>query len=952
MKYRSRSNPGEDPLASVIVELEIPDNAFEFDSGSKVRYTGDILISFDESVDIEGFIFEVDGSGIVDIGYIEIDDQKERITQKINIIKDRASPTTLRIHWELGGDMWGPLNFSIPTYQEMKIADQLIYGSADKKAIDNVLEMYAKDSVYDAVFSLRDSIRQWISINENFQMLNTAARLSTEIKDALNSQKTEWFIAAQLSDPNGQGNFDISSRTEVEQVVSTCNNLRHIPNINMYHIIGRAIQIIHREGDMRAFWLFEKRYNVARDDWGDILWEEQYTALLARSFLEEDFSRARSIISNWIGDPGTSEYIDKKIDEAEEQEGEEALESWKLSLAKAAPVSDRSLLFVSCRYFESFLDQREDNLPIYIIEQLYKTLADLRKGLGQIDRARTARHQYHQTRGHMLRNEDNYEEACEEFECALETALEEASDQGSTTYTSPEWALYWLFHTRAERAVVLEEFQTGIEYVAEGKSMIRALNEVQNEGTRGYCLNRLEAFRYELLGDQKLSKGQLETAKQNYGKAIHEYQTVEMDDRASYLIRRRSLITASLAEQKGDFSAAKNAHLNAAKTAQSEVFRSFNEARAGICEAKGAILNNELDRAADIIGEHIDRENIAGVEARHLNLLLKVLRSFGDGDVLDIAEVFNQLEDLRDIGQVSGEFPFEYGHEYRPAFANILAAQRLKKLDVDPILLDELIEISLRNVLAPEQAQRTIQEWGIDDIGLIERWKFNFPTHIVRRFQEIEAAEVNTRDNYSDQALALLRLLEQTLEFAADYHGSNKIGPDWQEKYSRNDEGLLSFESLRNFLNTNEMDDCVWTERVTDLIDEDMIDCTDLIDARNAISHDRRSMINESEYEEVKDRVETIFAMMSSDIPILGEIESEHELGAYIFNPHWENVRKWCYLRVEGDLNMDTVYYLPPGSLRNDSVAHLEREEIIRCTAERVIENLKRYTGRNEKENA
>jgi hypothetical protein len=170
---------------------------------------------------------------------------------------------------------------------------------------------------------------------------------------------------------------------------------------------------------------------------------------------------------------------------------------------------------------------------------------------------------------------------------------------------------------------------------------------------------------------------------------------------------------------------------------------------------------------------------------------LDVLESYENQSILAITGVFNQLDELPEIKEAGERFPFEYGHEYRPALANILAAQRLQRLGVDPVLLNELIEISLRDVMAPEQAEQTIDEWGIRNIGLNERWKFSFPTHVVRRFQEIEADEIGTRENFADRGLALLKLLEQTLEFVEDYYGQQEFGTDWQDQFAHNDRGLF-----------------------------------------------------------------------------------------------------------------------------------------------------------------
>jgi hypothetical protein len=255
-----------------------------------------------------------------------------------------------------------------------------------------------------------------------------------------------------------------------------------------------------------------------------------------------------------------------------------------------------------------------------------------------------------------------------------------------------------------------------------------------------------------------------------------------------------------------------------------------------------------------------------------------------------------------------------------------------------------LIQVSVRDVLAPEQAKQTIEQRGIDDLGLNIQWKLNFPIHIVHRFQEIQSDEVGARDNFSDRALGLLRLLEQTLEFFGDYFGQKEFGTDWQDRFSTEGHDKLTFDNLRNFLNTEAVEDCLWVESVQDLMDEPIIGGDDIIDARNMLSHDRLSYLDKDNYNVVKDRVETIFGRMASEVPIIGEIESEHDLGAYVFRPYWENVQKWSYLRSERDLYANTFYYLPPDSITDASVIQLDRSGIIECNSDRVIDNISQYS--------
>lgn len=290
----------------------------------------------------------------------------------------------------------------------------------------------------------------------------------------------------------------------------------------------------------------------------------------------------------------------------------------------------------------------------------------------------------------------------------------------------------------------------------------------------------------------------------------------------------------------------------------------------------------------------------------------------------------------------SQEFPFEYGHEYRPALATIFVCQQLRRHDIDRALLDELVVISLRDVLAPSLTRERIEVKGIDDISLDEQWKFRFPIHIIHRYLEIEINELATRSNFVDQALALLKLLEQTLEFSSAYYCYLEFGPNWRDQFTRSN-SHLTYGDLRNMLNTSAFEDVLWTEAVIDLLDQPLLEFDDVIDIRNALSHDRRSRLSNDEYEDVKARVLEIFIQLSIEQPVFGEVRDRHTFGDYEFQIHWENMPKWCHLQTDADLDSSLLYYLPPEAVDENGWVQLDAHEIVPCRSNRVINNINEY---------
>jgi hypothetical protein len=234
-------------------------------------------------------------------------------------------------------------------------------------------------------------------------------------------------------------------------------------------------------------------------------------------------------------------------------------------------MSNHDLLFIACNYFHDFQypDIRTD-CPLYLQEQIYEAQTVLAKRINLSGYARTAKYKFHETRGLVFQKKGEHGDACIEFDASLRIALNEAKD-GGAQFTAPEWALFRLYSARAERAYEDGDYEVAKETIIKGHDILNSLTDVQREGTKQYCVTRLSAKRHELNGDQSLSNHQLDTAKQSYGRAIAEYQDIGREDALLYLIQRRGLISASLAEQRGNFINAKPLMRNSHATLNPEV---------------------------------------------------------------------------------------------------------------------------------------------------------------------------------------------------------------------------------------------------------------------------------------------------------------------------------------------------------------------------------------------
>lgn len=945
----------QEPSVDYNLEISVSIEEFEAEkqrisSSSLSCINANLSINFSEEHNsLQELVIEQDCRGAVHPSVFNIKADNEIMRKELTIIGPKSKRIPLRLYCETSDSHIGPFTIEIPSYKAMRFAKALIGRTSGEDRVNNIVDFYNAEGPSEAIFQLLGDLDRWIPIRTHFQMLDAAARTSEEVREAISEKGTTGFLARQIAYPDNEVPYQIRSMQELEQVISTCERLDSIPHISKYETLGRSLAFIEKNEFKPQLWEVETRFEIGRNYWKGLLRDDQMLVLLVISIAKKDYERAHDMIHSWLGDPSESEEIGVLIDKAQKHSDAD-VSTWRHLLPEATEGSNQQLSFVLCNYLREFYPlNSETEMDLFLQEILceYHAIVTERINL-EID-AEVAKYNVHYIRGQRLRNQEEYSTAYEEYQKATSIALRHAKGSDSPDIINPLMPLYWLHSSGAEYSLQQGNYISGINKLEKGIQIIDSYTKkgISNEQKEFYK-TRLQALKSEFEGDKALNNQDLPEANRNYGKAINKYQNINRESEVSYLLQRKGLITASLAEEKGDFDAAKTAHKNIADITFDNDFRQFNTSRATICEAKEALINGDWEIARDLTQEYTDTYGLSGAEADHLELLLDVLEAYEREHVQDIEMVFNRLERLPEIEEVADEFPFEYGHEYRPALANILATQRLQTLDVDTMFLDKLVEISISNVLAPEQAKQEIDQWGIADLGLRQQWQLTFPTHVVRRYQEIEAVAVTTNENLSDQTLGLLRLLEQTLEFAGDYFAHQEIGPDWQHQFANNSEGRLDLGDLRDFLNTDVMRDRVWIDDVRDLLDEPIIDTDSMIGARNLFGHDRQSRLSREGYTKVRERVDEIFTRMASEIPILGEVSGKHNLGAYMFTLHWPHVTNWCYLSTNKDLDGKTIYYLPPDAAINERVVEVDAEDITPCSSNRVLNNLQDYINSDD----
>jgi hypothetical protein len=947
VKLVQKQSPNIGQRCNLSLSINEVFNNLEY-SSKLVEYEAELSINVQDKSNINDIFIELENRGSVSPSRINDLDDISYIKESLSVvIPDDQSPL-LRIYFKIEGNEVGPFVFKVPSYKTLKLAEDLISGSINENHIEKINDYYGKETDSDAIFDLLGDLDSWMSIRSHFQLLDAGARLSDEIQESLSANSNIGFLGEQIAFPENNIPYSINSMEELNQIISTCDRLEYIPDVSAYECITTSLQFIKSENLIEQFWQLEKKFDLARQNWNDLLYRDQIVTLMALAVAKKEYDRAQDIIVSWVDSSSKEKNVDDLIDRLTESNA--SLDDWKELLVAAIEKNNQQLDYCVCWYLREYDKHVKDfNFDRYLRELMAEARAKISDRTNFDFDYNLATAKYHMLKAGRIKDDGDYSTAADHYEKSLEPILEMKSYEDYPEILQPYKPLYWLHIMRAQTLADNKGYDEAYEKIEDGIDLIESYssNDIQSANL---SIQRLKANKYEMKGDEALENKDLEQAETHYGRAIYNYTEIDRNNEREYLLKRNKLITASLAEQRGDYDAAKQAHENVAELAHNESFETFNLNRSQICKAKQLIIENSFSEVSDILNDMKDSRGLPMVEAQHLNLLVDVYNSYNIGELQNCGKVLNELNELPNISDVADEFPFEYGHDYRPALVNLLGAQRFKKAGVDENLLEKLIKVSLQSVLAPNQAKIEIDQWGIGNIGLYNEWRLRLPTHIVKRYEELNGKVAKGDDllgeeNYSDEALGLLRLLEQTLEFAGDYFAHRSYGADWQHKFTDHDDGRLTLGGLRSFLNDEVMEDRIWNEGVCDLLDKEIIEVKNVMELRNQFGHDRKPSINEEEYEEIDERINEIFSLIKSEIPVMCEVMGQHQLGGYKVKIHWENASNFCYLTTVKDLDQDEIYYLPTDYDIGEKVINSNESEIIKCSSNRALDNLREYTS-------
>lgn len=830
------------------------------------------------------------------------------------------------------------------------------YGSTLDETLNEACDTLNPEHPAAAITELTDELSRWIPAWEVFYLTDTCTEIVEDYDGHSDKEGLTNFLAQNLINQSDSADYTFETWNEFVQFTDTTHHLSSIPSLKAEEVVKSAFETLldnktPRTHPIDMLWEMEQRFDVSIYAI-EALGEEETNVLLAKSVIERDYIRSERLISA-LDAVSVNADLDTLFKKAEKADGEEKLRRARNLLEPALDAGKDKFIEAVILYFDALRPEREYSLPSKAA--INEAQVTIYQELDRPNFARTARHYYNYHRGIRFLWVERYQEAANHLKQAVTESLDENATHGDIHFTQLSNSI--INYYRAVSKQLNEENRFGEASDRLEQEAIPILQQLdyfrrsENEQEREYTEKQLQAMYRETEGNRYLQQQEYRNAVGEFGQAVALYQATGQEHEAEFLDNRRRAIDAALSEQSGEFEEAADDHETVAESVdERDEFARFHQARATICRSKQDILNWDFKQARQKLSDVDVDWGVAGGEVQHLKLLLDELEAFEDGATSDIRRVLDELD--RISIDARGDLHVSYGHDYRPVFIHILAAQRLQRFEEMDEISTSLIKISLSDVLKPDQVDQIMERHGLPDLQLDQQWKERVPIFALDQYHEVEKAESSkiSTGNFKDQGDTLTANLEQYLQFIAEYYGCLEYDEEWESRISESSEGP-ALGPLAKFLNNPAFEELPWIDTVREVLSRVSYDALtmpskkgDLVDVRNDLHHNNINKLSRQDFEAIKSDIETIYRETALELPVLGKVLGENEYGAYTVHMFKRGTEKSVEITTDEELEQNTIYYFPPQIFTSpDTVPEIESEAIVRCQSHRVRKGLADY---------
>lgn len=746
-------------------------------------------------------------------------------------------------------------------------------------------------------------------------------------------ENKEAIVANLITHDRLGSRIGITDPEEYKELITQFDDSEILPSIEQQVVLKK---LARKQGDILL--VLTEKLNIFNID-ESIRPTHLVPQLIAQAITNDEIQTAKAIISKWKGFQHCSddEYETIKEEANETYEFTERPQAWLKVLRRAGEQEDGEFKYVAANYlyWTGSCYDRDNKVPAKATRDVYAAAHLLFDDLGMESFAAVAGYYRQLYSGYYQRIEEEYVEAIDSFSEAVRYAPLARNRYGND-FVSVLKPLFEIIQTHHFEKDDRNEYESLIEILERGLNVLRAHPEESTD----YHEPVLEAYLHEARSNHFATQQQWEQAVNEVEKAIEYYSRAGRDRLRDGAIVRQYELKAKIAQLHGEFEKASDHHARIAEELSlDDDSGSFHHIKSLISELKASLTDGNIKRATETLDRIEEKFGVLEAESKDLRVLTELYQAYRNGETSSIVPTFNKI-DTDVVDPHEQEYVIDYGADYSPAVTMILAAQRLANYSINPELLETLIQIAIEDVLTQRGADQLSQDAGLVSVQVMENWRRYLLRPLNTEIEDIELQKSTNTGNLSGIGMDLLKIFEQQLEAVAEYHARQALGAEWKQAVAGKADKDLTLGDLIAFFQTDEYPSLDARESVYSLFTEPIVEQRNIVALRNDLAHGNKNRLSNDEFEALESQIKTILKTLAGDLPIVGTILSESDLGAYTVRLHCSETRQKIWMQTEADLTPGENYYLPAESVETDIIQEIPADEITPCTADRVVSNV------------